>query len=57
MQITLDVGVQRPQEVDAALTVFPHGQVQVKVHKGGLDVPRPDGKGLPTVMANVAICR
>ena len=57
MQITLDVGVQRPQEVDTAAlaAVFPYGQVQVNVHKGGLDVPRPDGKGLPTVMANVAI--
>ena len=57
MQITLDVGVQRPQEVDTAAlaAVFPYGQVQVNVRKGGLDVPRPDGKGLPTVMANVAI--
>ena len=57
MQIRLDVGVQRPEEVDTqALTqVFPYGQVTVNVTKGGLDVPRPEGTGNPTVMANVAL--
>ena len=57
MQITLDVGVQKPEEVDvSALTdVFPYGAVSVNVHKGGLDVARPEGEGNPTIMANVAL--
>lgn len=57
MHITVDVGVQQPDRVDVAkvAAVFPYGNVSVNVTKGGLDVPRPDGDGLPTVMANVAI--
>ncbi|WP_425071762.1 Lin0512 family protein [Sagittula sp. S175] len=57
MRITVDVGVQQPDKVDTAQVakVFPYGQVTVNVTKGGLDVPRPDGDGNPTVMANVAI--
>lgn len=57
MRITLDVGVQKPEEVDAdALReVFPYGQVTVNITKGGLDVPRPEGTGNPTIMANVAL--
>ncbi|MFW2544547.1 Lin0512 family protein [Primorskyibacter sp. 2E107] len=57
MRITVDVGVQEPDKVDVAAVsaVFPYGQVSVHVAKGGLDVPRPDGDGNPTVMANVAI--
>ena len=57
MQITLDVGVQKPDAVDAtALSdVFPYGTVTVNLHKGGLDVARPEGEGNPTIMANVAL--
>lgn len=57
MHITVDVGVQQPDRVDAdkVAAVFPYGHVVVTVTQGGLDVPRPDGDGLPTVMANVAI--
>tara|TARA_R110002020_G_scaffold67179_2_gene176244 strand:- start:48628 stop:48975 length:348 start_codon:yes stop_codon:yes gene_type:complete len=57
MQITLDVGVQRPEEVDVDVlrAVFPYGQVTVNVTHGGLDVPRPEGTGNPTIMANVAL--
>ena len=57
MRITLDVGVQKPDEVDAEAlrAVFPYGQVTVNVTKGGLEVPRPEGSGNPTVMANVAL--
>tara|TARA_R110002049_G_scaffold13153_4_gene57596 strand:+ start:562 stop:909 length:348 start_codon:yes stop_codon:yes gene_type:complete len=57
MQITLDVGVQRPEEVDvdALRAVFPYGKVTVNVTHGGLDVPRPEGTGNPTIMANVAL--
>jgi hypothetical protein len=35
--------------------VFPYGDVTVNVTKGGLDVPRPEGTGNPTIMANVAL--
>jgi len=60
MQITLDVGVQKPDEVniDTLKAVFPYGNVTVNVTKGGLDVPRPvgqEGDGFPTIMANVAL--
>ena len=57
MRITLDVGVQRPEKVDVDVlrAVFPYGQVTVNVTHGGLDVPRPEGTGNPTIMANVAL--
>jgi uncharacterized protein (TIGR02058 family) len=57
MRITLDVGVQQPDAVDVETlrAVFPYGIVTVNVHRGGLDVPRPDGDGHPTIMANVAL--
>ena len=57
MQIRLDVGVQEPDRVDteALRAVFPYGEIAVNVTKGGLDVPRPEGEGNPTIMANVAL--
>ena len=57
MQIHVDVGVAEPDEVDVAKVAaeFPYGQVSVHVTEGGLDVPRPEGVGNPTVMANVAL--
>ena len=57
MIITVDVGVQQPDAVDAEViaAVFPYGQPTIKTHKGGLDIPRPDGDGNPTIIANVAI--
>lgn len=60
MQITLDVGVQKPDAVDtdALRAVFPYGQVTVHVHEGGLDIARPvgqEGSGHPTIIANVAL--
>ncbi len=57
MQIRVDVGVQHPQSVDVSAieAVFPYGQVRVCVHQGGLDIPRPEGAGNPTIMANVAL--
>ncbi len=55
MLIDVEIGVQHPDQVDtdALAAVFPYGQIAFHVVKGGLDVPRPDGK--PTVIANVAI--
>lgn len=57
MKIRVDIGVQKPQEVDVAeiLKVFPYGQADVHVREGGLDIPRPEGSGPPTIMANVAL--
>lgn len=57
MQITVEIGVQRPDQVDreAILAVFPYGQPSVAVREGGLDIARPDGDGNPTVIANAAI--
>jgi uncharacterized protein (TIGR02058 family) len=57
MCVRLDVGVQKPEEVDVELlkAVFPYGQVTVNVVQGGLDIERPEGEGNPTIMANVAL--
>jgi uncharacterized protein (TIGR02058 family) len=57
MRIRVDIGVQKPEAVDVTeiLKVFPYGEAEVVVHEGGLDIPRPDGTGNPTVMANVAL--
>ncbi len=55
MLITVEVGVQQPDQIDTAkvAAIFPYGQVTVTPVAGGLDVPRPIGN--PTVIANVAI--
>jgi hypothetical protein len=57
MRIRLDVGVQKPDEVDVERlkSVFPYGHVTVNVVRGGLDIERPEGEGNPTIMANVAL--
>ena len=43
-QVEVTIGVQKPEEVDAAAVKasLPLGQVTVKVVKGGLDVPEED---------------
>ncbi len=56
MQVEVTVGVQRPERV-AAETVkaaLPHGQVTVKIVKGGLDVP-DDTSGDVAVIASAAV--
>lgn len=57
MQITVEIGVQQPDEVkvDDLIAAFPYGQVNVVVTEGGLDIPRTDGDGNPTIIANAAI--
>lgn len=57
MQLDVQVGVQNPQAVDieALKSVFPYGSAQVTVVKGGLDIPRPEGSGNSTIVANAAI--
>ena len=56
MQVEVTIGVQRPEKVDAAQVKasLPHGQVTVKVVKGGLDVP-DDDRDDTAVIASAAI--
>lgn len=55
MRLSVEIGVQQPDKVDVAALAetFPYGQPAFHISKGGLDIPRPDGK--PTVIANAAI--
>lgn len=57
MRISVRVAVQRPEavEVDVLEQIFPYGQAQIEVVRGGLDVPRPEGTDNPTVMAHAAL--
>src|SRR5688572_18177770 len=56
MQVEVTIGVQRPEKVDAAAVKasLPHGQVSVKLVKGGLDVPAEDTHD-PAVIAAAAV--
>jgi len=57
MRIAVEIGAQAPDAVDAEAVAacFPYGEVTVEVRRGGLDVPRPEGDGNPTVIACAAI--
>ncbi|MEM9043960.1 MAG: Lin0512 family protein [Pseudomonadota bacterium] len=57
MLIDVEIGVQQPDQVDAGAiaAIFPYGQPTIRVTLGGLDIPRPDGDGNPTVIANAAL--
>ncbi|MBO6789383.1 MAG: Lin0512 family protein [Dinoroseobacter sp.] len=57
MRIKVEIGAQQPDKVDtnAVARVFPYGQTEIVVTKGGLDVPRPDGGQIPTIMVNAAL--
>ena len=56
MQVEVTIGAQKPERVDAAAVkaTLPHGQVTVKVVKGGLDIPSDDGHDT-AVVASAAI--
>jgi uncharacterized protein (TIGR02058 family) len=56
MEVTVTVGVQKPELVDAGKVAakLPHGQVTVNVVKGGLDVPDVENNDI-TVLASAAI--
>ena len=56
MEVTVTVGVQKPELVDAekVKAKLPHGQVTVHVVKGGLDVPDIENNDI-TVLASAAI--
>jgi uncharacterized protein (TIGR02058 family) len=56
MQVEVTIGVQRPDRVDAEAvkTALPHGQVTVKLVKGGLDVP-DEAMGDVAIIASAAV--
>ena len=56
MLIEVEIGVQRPDEVDVGqiVEIFPYGNASVQVVVGGLDIAKPNGPG-HTVIANAAI--
>jgi uncharacterized protein (TIGR02058 family) len=56
MQVEVTVGVQRPGEVkaEAVRAALPHGEVTVRVVKGGLDVP-DDATGDVAIIASAAV--
>ena len=56
MQVEVTIGVQKPEAVDAEAVrkSLPHGQVAVRVVKGGLDVPDEE-LGDVAVIASAAI--
>ena len=56
MQVEVTIGVQKPEQVDAekVKASLPHGQVTVKVVKGGLDVPDDDRDDI-AVIASAAV--
>ncbi|MBI3916894.1 MAG: Lin0512 family protein [Betaproteobacteria bacterium] len=55
-QVEVTIGVQRPDQVDAAKVKasLPHGKVTVKLVKGGLDVPA-EGNHDMAVIASAAV--
>lgn len=56
MQVEVTIGVQKPEKVDAAAVkaTLPHGEVTVKIIKGGLDVPDNE-TGDIAVIASAAV--
>src|ERR1700750_3317975 len=56
MQVEVTIGVQQPDKVDAEAVkaTLPHGQVTVKLVKGGLDVP-DEAAGDIAVIASAAV--
>jgi len=56
MQVEVTIGVQHPErvETDTVKAALPHGQVAVKIVKGGLDVP-DEGAGDVAIIATAAV--
>ena len=55
MLIEVEIGVQRPDEVDVGqvAAIFTYGNASVQVVEGGLDIAKPDRNGR-TIIANAA---
>jgi uncharacterized protein (TIGR02058 family) len=56
MQVEVTIGVQQPDKVDAEVVkaALPHGQIAVKIVKGGLDVPDEEAGDI-AVIASAAV--
>jgi uncharacterized protein (TIGR02058 family) len=56
MQVDVTIGVQHPDKVDAGVVkaALPHGQVAVKIVKGGLDLPDEEAGDI-AVIASAAV--
>ncbi|MGC2203304.1 MAG: Lin0512 family protein [Stellaceae bacterium] len=56
LQVEVTIGVQQPDKVDAEAVkaALPHGQVAVKIVKGGLDVPDDETADV-AVIASAAV--
>jgi uncharacterized protein (TIGR02058 family) len=56
MRVEVTIGVQQPDKVDVAAVkaALPHGEIAVKVVKGGLDVPDTES-GDTAVIASAAV--
>src|SRR5579872_1357512 len=56
MQVEVTIGVQRPDAVETAAVkaALPHGEVAVRVVKGGLDVPDDSSRDV-AVIASAAV--
>ena len=56
MQVEVTIGAQKPGRVDTAVVkaTLPHGQVTVKVVKGGLDIPSDEGHDT-AIVASAAV--
>jgi uncharacterized protein (TIGR02058 family) len=56
MQVEVTIGVQRPERVDPGVVkaALPHGQVTVRVVKGGLDIADEEAKDV-AVIASAAV--
>ena len=59
MQVEVTVGVQRPDQVDAerVRAALPHGEVAVRVVKGGLDVPDEEAGDVAVIAAAAVAVR
>jgi uncharacterized protein (TIGR02058 family) len=56
MQVEVTIGVQRPERVDPAAVkaALPHGEVSVRVVKGGVDIADDSGRD-PAIVASAAV--
>ena len=56
MHVLVTIGIPQPDSVDgqAVLEVLPHGQGQINVVQGGLEIPSENGSDA-TVIANAAV--
>jgi uncharacterized protein (TIGR02058 family) len=59
MQVEVTIGVQRPDRVEAEAVhaALPHGEVAVRVVKGGLDVPDDTSRDVAVIAAAAVTVR